>query len=67
VLLKADSSQRKNELSFEWIASNLKAWKIKMPPISGLGNIQAGWTPELVELLHDVDGTESIAQMMSRM
>jgi len=58
---------KKNELSFEWIASNLKAWKIKMPPISGLGNIQAGWTPELVELMHDVDGTESIAQMMSRM
>ena len=58
---------KKNELSFEWIASNLKAWKIKMPPISGLGNIKAGWTPELVELMHDVDGTESIAQMMSRM
>jgi DNA invertase Pin-like site-specific DNA recombinase len=58
---------KKNELSFEWIASNLKSWKIKMPPISGLGNIQSGWTPELVELMHDVDGTESIAQMMSRM
>ena len=58
---------KKNELSFEWIASNLKAWKIKMPPISGLGNIQSGWTPELVELMHDVYGTESIAQMMSRM
>jgi predicted site-specific integrase-resolvase len=58
---------KKNELSFEWIASNLKAWKIKMPPISGLGNIQSGWSTELVELMHDVDGTESIAQMMSRM
>lgn len=58
---------KKNELSFEWIASNLKAWKIKMPPIRGLGNIQSGWTPELVELMHDVDGTETIAQMMSRM
>jgi DNA invertase Pin-like site-specific DNA recombinase len=57
---------KRNELSFEWIAANLKAWKIKMPPIRGLGNLQAGWSAELVELMHDVDGTESITQMISQ-
>ncbi len=55
------------ELTFEWIAVNLKGWKIKMPPIRGLGNIQAGWSPELVELMYDVDGTESLTQLMRQL
>ena len=58
---------RPHELSFEWIATNLKRWKLKMPPIRGLGNIQAGWSTELVELMHDVDGTEAITELMRQL
>jgi DNA invertase Pin-like site-specific DNA recombinase len=53
------------ELTFEWIALNLKEWKIQIPPIRGIANIRAGWTADLVELMFEVDGTNELQTLVS--
>lgn len=56
-----------HELTFDWIATNLREWRVAVPPIRGVANIRTAWTPELVERLVSVDPTDQLTRMIERM
>ena len=64
---KKNTFAEPNELSFEWIATNLREWRIRIPPIRGIANVRSAWTPEIVRMMADADSTQEITQLIQRL
>jgi DNA invertase Pin-like site-specific DNA recombinase len=58
---------QKNELTCEWIAINLREWRVRVPPVKGLASIRSRWTADLVQRMLDADGSSELTKMIAQL